>query len=184
MTLPENCGQIGAGRWHFAFLSSWRSFLGMAFMCCSSRPSRAGETGAGGSVSRAVAVVFVLILAVAAGSPPAQAQVAPPLRPPPPPPPPPAPTPAEINSDISAGAALTNLGSNFLERLGNQATSGFGRVLRNNPGGGGASEATDGPRFRTWPEASLHRQNGLAAIYPSSPKFALGPAMRGTRSFG
>ena len=34
-----------------------------------------------------------------------------------------------------------------------QASYGFGRALRNNPGGGGASEATDAPRFRTWGEA-------------------------------
>jgi len=45
---------------------------------------------------------------------------------------------------------VTNLGSNFLERLGNQSTNGFNRMLRNNPGGGGASEAADGPRYRTW----------------------------------
>ncbi len=54
---------------------------------------------------------------------------------------------------MSAGAAVANLGSNFLERLGSQATSGFGSSLRNNPGGGGASEATDEPGFRTWEEA-------------------------------
>jgi uncharacterized protein with beta-barrel porin domain len=48
---------------------------------------------------------------------------------------------------------MTNLGSNFLERLGNQATNGFGSALRNNPAGGGASETTDTPRFRTWGEA-------------------------------
>ncbi len=54
---------------------------------------------------------------------------------------------------MSAGAAVTNLGSNFLERLGNQASSGFGRAFRNNPGGGGASEATDAPRYRAWGEA-------------------------------
>jgi uncharacterized protein with beta-barrel porin domain len=40
-----------------------------------------------------------------------------------------------------------------LERLGNQATHGFGSALRNNPGGGGASETTDAPRFRSWAEA-------------------------------
>jgi uncharacterized protein with beta-barrel porin domain len=48
---------------------------------------------------------------------------------------------------------VENLGSNFLERLGNQASSGFGSALQNNPGGGGASEATEAPRFRTWGEA-------------------------------
>jgi uncharacterized protein with beta-barrel porin domain len=58
-----------------------------------------------------------------------------------------------INSDVSAGSTLTNLGSSFLERLGNQASSGFGRALRSNPGGGGASETTDAPRYRSWGEA-------------------------------
>jgi uncharacterized protein with beta-barrel porin domain len=118
--------------------------LGIAFM---SRSSRARETSAGQRLPRAVAIVFVLILAVAAASPPAQAQIAP--RPTPPP----TPSPTDINSDISAGATVTNLGSNFLERLGNQASSGFGSALRNNPGGGGASEATEAPRFRAWGEA-------------------------------
>ena len=49
---------------------------------------------------------------------------------------------------MSAGSAVANLGSNFLERLGQQASSGFGSGLRKNPGGGGASEATDAPTFR------------------------------------
>ena len=48
---------------------------------------------------------------------------------------------------------MTNLGSNFLERLGNQATFGFGKALGSNPGGGGASESTEAPRFRAWGEA-------------------------------
>ncbi len=48
---------------------------------------------------------------------------------------------------------MANLGSNFLERLGDQATGGFGRASRSNPGGGGASEATEAPPFRTWGEA-------------------------------
>lgn len=61
--------------------------------------------------------------------------------------------PGFINADLSAGSTLTNLGSNFLERLGGQATGGFGRALRSNPGGGGASEATEDPRFRAWGEA-------------------------------
>jgi uncharacterized protein with beta-barrel porin domain len=62
---------------------------------------------------------------------------------------------------MSAGAAVTNLGSNFLERLGNQATHGFGSALRNNPAGGGASEATDAPRFRAWGEVyGISARNG------------------------
>jgi uncharacterized protein with beta-barrel porin domain len=54
---------------------------------------------------------------------------------------------------MAAGATVANLGSSFLERLGNQAAHGFSNALRNNPGGGGASEATEGPQFRTWGEA-------------------------------
>jgi uncharacterized protein with beta-barrel porin domain len=75
-----------------------------------------------------------------------------------PPPPPvivvtPAPIPSIPMSDLSAGATVGNLGSSFLERLGDQASGGIGRASRSNPGGGGASEALDGPSFRTWGEA-------------------------------
>ena len=42
---------------------------------------------------------------------------------------------------------------NFLERLGDRATYSFNKALRSNPSGGGASEATDAPRFRAWGEA-------------------------------
>lgn len=94
---------------------------------------------------------MVFVFVVAAGSS-AQAQTFTP-PPTPTPVPTPVPVPTTINSDLSAGATVTNLGSNFLERLGSQATGGFGRASRSNPGGGGASEATDEPRFRTWGEA-------------------------------
>src|SRR5271154_2630833 len=99
-------------------------------MCCASRPSRASRTRIGGSLATAIAMVLVLILAVAGASSSAQAQT-------PAPSPTPVPTSTAINSDLSAGAAVTNLGSNFLERLGSQATNGFGRASRNNLGGGG-----------------------------------------------
>ena len=121
-------------------------------MCRSPRPSRLRKTGAASGLSRAIAIVFGMILTVAAASPPALAQSIGP-RPTPTPTPTPTPSRTDIDSDLSAGAAVTNLGSNFLERLGNQASSGFGRALRYNPGGGGASEATDAPRYRTWGEA-------------------------------
>ena len=35
---------------------------------------------------------------------------------------------------VSSSAAVTNLGSNFLERLGNQSKDGFNRLQRTNPG--------------------------------------------------
>jgi len=121
-------------------------------MGCSSRLSRTRKTGTGCRLATAVAMVLVLVVAVAAASSSVQAQtIAPAPRPTPTPSP--IPNPTSINSDFSAGAAVTNLGSNFLERLGSQASSGFGRALRTNPGGGGASEATDAPQFRTWGEA-------------------------------
>jgi uncharacterized protein with beta-barrel porin domain len=106
-----------------------------------SRPSRANDTGSGRKYCRAFAVVITLSATVAS-SPSRAVIVAPPM-----------PSATDINSDVSAGAAVMNLGSNFLERLGNQATYGLGGALRNNPGGGGASEATEAPRFRTWGEA-------------------------------
>jgi len=69
----------------------------------------------------------------------------------------PAPTPTPgltiISSEISAGTTAADLGSNFLERLGNQATNGANRLARTNPGGGGASETAEAPRFRAWGEA-------------------------------
>lgn len=64
----------------------------------------------------------------------------------------PTPTPTATNYDQSAGNSALNLGSNFLERLGNQASGGVNRVSRTNPGGGGASESTEDPRYRTWYE--------------------------------
>ena len=96
---------------------------------------------------------MALLLAVVAVSS-AQAQSpAPTPTPTPTPSPIPSPTPTVINSSFSAGSAVTNLGSNFLERLGNQSTFGFRKALGSNPAGGGASEGTDAPRFRTWGEA-------------------------------
>src|ERR1700737_2818006 len=122
LTLPENWGQIGAGRPDFCSFVELALLLGIAFMCCSSRPSRAKQTGAGGRLASAVAVVFVIAVAVAAASPPARAQVAQIPAPARPNPQPPTPARTDIDSGMSAGAAVANLGSNFLERLGSQAT--------------------------------------------------------------
>jgi uncharacterized protein with beta-barrel porin domain len=121
--------------------------------------SRADRTGFGRLFGRAL-VVSLVVASVAAPSLSEAATIpsrrGPPPPPPPqgtPPPPPPVPFPTDISSDISAGAALTDLGSNFLRRLGNQATYGVNKALGANPGGGGASESTEWPRFRSWAEA-------------------------------
>jgi uncharacterized protein with beta-barrel porin domain len=76
----------------------------------------------------------------------------------------PTPSPTMINSTVSAGATVTNLGSNFLERLG--TTNGFSRMLRTNPGGGGASEAAEAPRYRTWFEGyGISASNGPVGLF-------------------
>jgi uncharacterized protein with beta-barrel porin domain len=139
-------------------------------MCCSSRPSRAKrETGTGRRLARALAIVFAVILAVGAVSS-AQAQ-SPTPTPTPTPTPSPSPTPTVTNFYVSAGATVANLGSSFLERLGNQATNGFGRGLRNNPGGGGASEATEAPRYRGWAEAyGISARTGAQADFVGDPR--------------
>jgi uncharacterized protein with beta-barrel porin domain len=96
---------------------------------------------------------IALALSLAATLSPAYAQ-SPTPRPTPTPTPSPTPSPSatKINADISVGSTVVDLGSNFLERLGNQATGGSVRGQRNNPGGGGASQATEEPRYRTWGE--------------------------------
>jgi uncharacterized protein with beta-barrel porin domain len=129
-------------------------------MRCASRHSRITEGKARRGLVRVLAVAFVLVLAGMAASPCAHAQIGPSPTPTPTPTPTPIPTASptpvptstQINSEISSGSTVANLGSNFLERLGNQATGGVDRIQRSNPGGGGASEATDDPRFRTWAE--------------------------------
>jgi len=127
------------------------------------------ETGVARRLAAAVAIVFALFVV---GAPQAQAQAPAAFIPPPPPPPPPAPillpvpTSTSINSDLSAGAAVQNLGSSFLERLGNQATNGFGSASRSNPGGGGASAATEEPKYRTWGEAY-----GISTKNEAQPNF-------------
>jgi uncharacterized protein with beta-barrel porin domain len=126
------------------FYRAGAPFLEIAFMRCSSWSLRISQTGACRRLAQIVAAGFVLAVASTSS---AQAQLAPP-----PPAPIPIPSQTSINSDQSAGAAIANLGSNFLERLGDQATHGFGRALRTNPGGGGASETTDAPLLRSWAE--------------------------------
>jgi len=90
----------------------------------------------------ATAPAFAASVSLAAQQAPIRAARAPPM-----------PSPTGIGSDLSAGAEVANLGSVFLERLGNQSSWGFGRALRDNQGGGGASETIEAPRYRAWGEA-------------------------------
>jgi outer membrane autotransporter protein len=83
----------------------------------------------------------------------------------------PAPTPTPgltiVSSEFSSVTTTADLGSNFLERLGNRATDGADRIARTNPGGGGASQTTEAPRFRAWGEAY-----GIAARTEAQGDFA------------
>jgi len=120
-------------------------------MSCPSQPSGTRQTIGLDRIRRIVAAIamacaFVVMISAAT---PALAQ-SPTPTPTPTPTPSPTPMPTSTNYDQSAGNSTLNLGSGFLERLGNQASNGFNRAFRSNPGGGGASESTEDPRYRTW----------------------------------
>jgi uncharacterized protein with beta-barrel porin domain len=119
-----------------------------------------------------IATALLVAVVGAALSPAAQAASSSPSptptpTPTPSPSPTPVPTPTAINADVAAGAAVINLGSNFIERLGNQASNGFDRAGRTNPGGGGASEAAEGTRYRSWFEGY-----GISATTSAQGAFA------------
>jgi uncharacterized protein with beta-barrel porin domain len=110
--------------------------------------------------------VFVLVIAAASSAHAQSPSPSPSPTPTPMPSPTPIPTPTMINSDVSSGATVANLGSNFLERLGNQATGGFNYLSRTNPGGGGASEAAEGPQSRAWFEGyGISATTGAQGVY-------------------
>ncbi|MET3845765.1 autotransporter outer membrane beta-barrel domain-containing protein [Bradyrhizobium sp. OAE829] len=128
--------------------------------------SRAERIGGGRALARLAAIVFVLAFGVTS----AQAQLTPTPTPTPTPTasptptPTPSPTPQMINSAVSSTSTITNLGSSFLERFG--TTSGFSRMMRTNPGGGGASEAAETPRYRTWFEGyGISANNGPLGFF-------------------
>lgn len=117
-------------------------------MCCTSQPSGTRQTIGLDRVRRiatAITAAFALVMMVAAATPGLAQSLASPR-----PTPSPTPTPSSTNYDQSAGNSALDLGSNFLERLGSQASGGVNRAFRTNPGGGGASVSTEDPRYRTW----------------------------------
>jgi uncharacterized protein with beta-barrel porin domain len=125
----------------------------MAFMRCSSRPLRAMTTGAGRKV--AIAIACLVLAAAAVPTTPARAQGVPVIAVvigPKPLTELPSPMPSVVNSDISSNSSALNLGSSFLERLGDRATNGVDAACRNNPGGGGAPAATEPLLARSWGE--------------------------------
>ncbi len=63
----------------------------------------------------------------------------------------PIPLPADNNIQFSAMAAQIDLSSSFLQRLNRQATYDF--AMRDNSGGGGASQSIADPLYRVWGES-------------------------------
>jgi uncharacterized protein with beta-barrel porin domain len=123
-------------------------------MCCTQQPQRIRRTIGLDRIRRfvtAIAMAFALVGMMPATSSFAQSPTPTPT-PTPTASPTPVPVPTATNYDQSAGNSALNLGSNFLERLGNQASGGVNRAFRTNPGGGGASASTEDPRYRTWYE--------------------------------
>jgi len=120
-------------------------------MCCISQPTGIRQTIGQDRVRRivtAIATTLAVVVMMPVTSAFAQAPPAPAALPRPRPSPTPSPT--STNYDQSAGNSTLDLGSNFLERLGNRASGGINRSSRANPGGGGASENAEDPRYRTW----------------------------------
>jgi uncharacterized protein with beta-barrel porin domain len=118
----------------------------MAWMDWSLGSSQALETAASRWSGKTFFLAVALLLSFSAQQAQSQGFLVPPTPAPAPP------TPSVPAFELSSSAAIAYLGSNFLERLGDQASGGFGRASRSNPGGGGATEALDGPSFRTWGE--------------------------------
>ncbi|HEX7953037.1 MAG TPA: autotransporter outer membrane beta-barrel domain-containing protein, partial [Burkholderiales bacterium] len=63
---------------------------------------------------------------------------------------PPVPHATDNNSQFAVNASQFDIGSSFLQRLGREATYGY--AARDNSGGGGASQSTVEPLYRTWAE--------------------------------
>lgn len=61
---------------------------------------------------------------------------------------PPSPGLTDNTAQLSATASQLDLGTNFLQRLGRAATYGYAQ--RDNSGGGGASQSTAAPLYRSW----------------------------------
>lgn len=118
------------------------------------RPASLGQGLRGHAIrplTRRLAGAALAVGVVAAGAPvPGQASSTFPFTPSPSATP--VPLPAVPQAGLATENATLDLGSGFLERLGQRATQGSERSLRTNPGGGGASEAAETPRFRSWGE--------------------------------
>ena len=108
--------------------------------------------------------------------------------PPPAAPPPAAPLPVlfpnttDTNSRFAATASLTDLGTNFLRRLGNHATWGTNAAIGSNPGGGGASQAgTSAFPVRLWGESyGLFSRTGPQGTFVGDKRETVG----GVAGFG
>ena len=70
------------------------------------------------------------------------------------------PSPTDNASQLSVNASQFDIGSSFLQRMGREATYGY--AARDNSGGGGASQSTAEPQYRTWAETYGNRARTAA----------------------
>lgn len=86
---------------------------------------------------------------------------------------PPVPNATNNNAQFSANAAQLDLGSSFLQRLGREAASGF--AARDNSGGGGASQSTADPLYRSWVETyGISARTGAQGTFVGDDRKTLG----------
>ncbi len=95
---------------------------------------------------------------------------------------PPVPNPTDSSSRFATTASLSDLGTNFLRRLGNHATWGTNAALGSNPGGGGASQAgTSAFPVRLWGESyGLSSRTGPQGTFVGDKRETIG----GVAGFG
>ncbi|OQW54036.1 MAG: autotransporter protein [Proteobacteria bacterium SG_bin9] len=89
----------------------------------------------------------------------------------------------DMNSRLAATSALTDLGTNFLRRLGNHATWGFNTAANSNPSGAGASQSTAPATFpvRAWVEVyGLTSRTGAQGTFVGDKRETVG----GVAGFG
>jgi uncharacterized protein with beta-barrel porin domain len=80
-----------------------------------------------------------------------------------------APTPTPLYTSTSASAAQLDLGSNFLQRLGRAAATGY--AARDNSAGGGASADFAAPVYRSWFEGyGTSSRTGAQSGFPGDKR--------------
>jgi len=85
----------------------------------------------------------------------------------------PIPNATDNNSQFAVTASQFDIGSSFLQRMNREATYGF--AMRNNSGGGGASQSTAEPLYRTWAESyGIGARTGAQGTFVGDKRSTIG----------